>query len=502
MKTRRLLLLLIFIISIVAGTSIFGFYLLDLTPDRNTFTIEAGEMVPTDPDYYVSGSSFALERCHLDLSGVQSSKIGTYEASVHFGWNSFTFQIQIVDTTAPQVSQLDTPLYLATGRSYEVQDLVDEITDNSGDYTITMEDGSSPEDIIYNTVGPYSITFLVQDASGNQVSATVDFTVDTAPTISVGNDYYVALGTSIDPTSGANAQDAIDGDVNDSLVTSIDKKYLTTPGSYSIEYTATDSNGLQTTASVGVTVTSKHDLEELIGSRTISRKEYRILGVDNLYDSGVSSSLDITAETNYLLPVAVHLYAPINSYSWAEGSGFIIDIDEEYLYICTCKHVTENADIWTAYFYDGTKAETDLIYESSSDDIAIAAIPLDEISDDTLTNLMTVHINLSYWGTLSTNRTGLFMNILGENGLEYTQVGNLINVNATTPAMTGTYTQYQVTTVAGNSGSGLFDGYGNLMGMVKFITLENDVVTGNYAVRLPDIVENYEELTGNNLYTY
>lgn len=70
--------------------------------------------------------------------------------------------------------------------------------------------------------------------------------------------------------------------------------------------------------------------------------------------------------------------------SESSGSGIIISKDDKNLYIATNNHVVQGAKGLTVQFSDDSTAEATVRGTASSNDLAVVAVPLSEISEDTL----------------------------------------------------------------------------------------------------------------------
>ncbi|HZG52510.1 MAG TPA: PxKF domain-containing protein, partial [Pyrinomonadaceae bacterium] len=104
-----------------------------------------------------------------------------------------------------------------------------------------------------DTVGSYTLTYTVRDASGNVATAqrTVNVVDTTAPVITINGDQPAIVECHTSYTdAGATAYDACGGSVPVSVSGSVD---VNTPGAYTITYTATDgANSRTATRTVNV----------------------------------------------------------------------------------------------------------------------------------------------------------------------------------------------------------------------------------------------------------
>ena len=127
-------------------------------------------------------------------------------------------------------------------------------TDNYNNDVTSSITASSTVDS--NTIGSYTVTYTVSDASGNQATAvrTVIVVDSTPPTIALigSNPVSVEAGSSY-TDAGATATDAYDGDLSSSITTTSDVD-VNTVGTYTVTYTVSDSSANSATASRTVNV--------------------------------------------------------------------------------------------------------------------------------------------------------------------------------------------------------------------------------------------------------
>lgn len=101
--------------------------------------------------------------------------------------------------------------------------------------------------------------------------------------------------------------------------------------------------------------------------------------------------------------------------SESAGSGIIVGSNDEELLICTNNHVVEGANTLTVTFVDEESYEALVKGTDPSNDLAVVAVPLDEISDDTRNQ-----IKVARTGDSETMRVGEQVVAIG-NALGYGQ---------------------------------------------------------------------------------
>jgi hypothetical protein len=148
-----------------------------------------------------------------------------------------TRTVNVVDTTDPTLTlNGDSPLTVECHAAFTDPGVI--ATDTcAGDLTSAVQVSGTVDP---NTVGTYTLTYTVSDASGNDatVTRTVNVVDTTAPVISINGNSTVTVECHTPYTdAGATANDACGGSVPVNSSGSVD---VDTPGTYTITYTATD----------------------------------------------------------------------------------------------------------------------------------------------------------------------------------------------------------------------------------------------------------------------
>ena len=170
-KLTYFFVILVFIV--IAGL---GYYFIFV---RNNFTlrertVEAGEKLNTKVSYYVRGKGINSNKVKLNLSKVNTNKVGKYKYTASYYGKVKTSYISVEDTKAPvfktkelSVEEGDTSFYL-------------------GDFLTKCDDASKPCLVNYknkrdedkvNKVGTYKITIVVSDVYNNEKTAKVTLNV-------------------------------------------------------------------------------------------------------------------------------------------------------------------------------------------------------------------------------------------------------------------------------------------------------------------------------------
>ena len=193
------------------------------------------------------------------VNNVDVNTLGSYTVTYSVSDSSsnaasvVTRTVNVVDQTAPTITILgDNPATIEAGSTYT--DAGATATDNYNNDVTSSITASSTVDS--NTIGSYTVTYTVSDASGNQATAvrTVIVEDSTPPTIAlIGSNPVTVEAGSTYTDAGATATDSYDGDLTSSITTTSDVD-VNTVGTYTVTYTVSDSSANSATASRTVNV--------------------------------------------------------------------------------------------------------------------------------------------------------------------------------------------------------------------------------------------------------
>lgn len=206
--------------------------------------------------------------------------------------------------------------------------------------------------------------------------------------------------------------------------------------------------------------------------------------------SGEKSDLSAVAES--VLPSIVSITGTfqISGYGYfgestgeseGSGSGIIVGKDDSYIYIATNNHVIEDATSLAVGFCDDTSAEAEVKGTDADADLAVVAVKLSNINDDTLDEIKIITM-----GDSDKLEVGEQAVAIG-NALGYGQsvTGGYISalnreVQLTDKTMTLIQTDAAIN--PGNSGGALLDGDGRLVG-INTVKYSSEEVEGmGYAI--------------------
>lgn len=215
---------------------------------QDTVTIELGEELPEEQDYYVISNENAVKNTTLDFSAVALKKAGSYEAAACYKDKIFPFTVVVQDTTKPTVKLAnDGKFELIEGGSLSGQEVVADAEDLSGIASIVFSDNVTVNKkeknmlaaikLTYEKEGNYTNTCTVTDENGNAATADISIHVkaDYTNHVTGFQDWMIEAGsTGIDFLSGITPDDRIL-----SVEPDMETVDLTAPGEYQLAYNIT-----------------------------------------------------------------------------------------------------------------------------------------------------------------------------------------------------------------------------------------------------------------------
>lgn len=482
-----------------------------VTPICEGYTLELGQEVSQDPFDYLEGYDFIVERIRVDASAVNLKQPGTYQVSCTHGRKVFTYEIVIQDTIAPELTIQEKDFIFLRGRQYTVYDLVESATDLSGQVDVTLvQDDRERMDLVYKQNGQYEVTVKAADASGNETLQQVPVIVDTPPEISGMREYYLATGYEQSQetlATGIVAEDETDGDLTAAVVIDTSGVDWNIAGAYQVAYTVEDQYGFEASSYADVYVMERDALQEEIDTHRINRFDFVIDGAYNIYDAGYYEEDDVDFIREQMEPAFLRIRKSANAY----GSGFILEITDTQIVICTNRHVVGSNKKADIYFHEGSHAVATVVDRDSDIDIALLTVELADINEELLDTLMTVHVDTEYWKSLDNEADiSVCMRTINDNGkvwrdregtLRYKEnsYGDVLAVMD----KRGLMTVVDMSLYNGCSGSAILDGHGNLICMATLILkqrVNGSWIRTNCGVTLPKILSFYEETMGKSLY--
>ena len=468
-------------------------------------TYELGDTVSVAPSSYITGQEWSVNLAKVDASELDETKVGEYTIYISHAWQEFECHVSIEDTTPPELEVIKDTVYLAEGESYSAEKFVESVSDKGEISRLTVDNKS---DVSFSATGDYEIIVGAEDNSGNTSVKRVWVTVDTPPSIIGIKPIYISLNEPFDPALGVSASDEVDGDVTDGMLVDMSKANLSEPGEYEVVYEATDSYGLEGKATGLITVCTPLELQEKINQHLINDDTSHIYGALNIHDAGYYEEDNIGYILEVMEPCIVYLRFPFSN-GYSEGSGFIIDMDDESVTICTNAHVAKGAtgSDDTCTFYDGTRTHVYRYGDMDEEgDVAFLKVNRSDLDEYLWEELRTVHINNGYWTGLSQNPDipiG-FRTIRMDGSVKADKTGVMLQKEGYCDierARNWVMSEVTCENFPGSSGSAVFDGHGNLVAMVRAQSIIGGK-TQYWCVTFRQIADWYMKVMGKPVYYY
>ena len=189
----------------------------------------------------------------------------------------------------------------------------------------------------------------------------------------------------------------------------------------------------------------------------------------------------------------------------SQGSGIIIGKNDSELLMVTNNHVVEGADTLSVCFIDNKVYEANVKGTDAENDLAVIAVPLDSISDDTMSQIAVASIGdsdslkvgeqvvaignaLGYGQSVTTGIVSAVNRALSNNSSD-TQDSN----SSSDDSSSATYIQTDAAINPGNSGSALLNMNGEVIGINSAKLASTEVEGMGYAIpisRVSDIIDN------------
>lgn len=189
----------------------------------------------------------------------------------------------------------------------------------------------------------------------------------------------------------------------------------------------------------------------------------------------------------------------------SQGSGIIIGKNDTELLMVTNNHVVEGADTLSVCFIDNQVYEANVKGTDAENDLAVIAVPLDSISDDTMSQIAVASIGdsdslkvgeqvvaignaLGYGQSVTTGIVSAVNRALSNNSSD-TQDSN----SSSDDSSSATYIQTDAAINPGNSGGALLNMNGEVIGINSAKLASTEVEGMGYAIpisRVSDIIDN------------
>lgn len=149
----------------------------DNSPDavievQDSISVEINGDLPDNTDFFSELQNVKEDDIDVDYSGVDMSKLGSYDVTITVNNHEYTSTLNVIDETAPELTTKD--LTINIGQTYNAEDFVDTCTDNSGEECVIEfyengrdQDGNLIEYGSYLAEGTYQIQIIASDSSEN-----------------------------------------------------------------------------------------------------------------------------------------------------------------------------------------------------------------------------------------------------------------------------------------------------------------------------------------------
>ena len=183
------------------------------------------------------------------------------------------------------------------------------------------------------------------------------------------------------------------------------------------------------------------------------------------------------------------------------GTGIIIGQNDSELLIVTNNHVVEGSNTLTVTFNDEASVEANIKGTNADYDVAVIAVPLEDISDDTMESISVATLGDST--ELKVGEPAIAIgNALGYGQSVTTGVISALNRSvSTTDSQTGQTTESSVKLIQtdaainpGNSGGALVNANGEVVGINSSKLVSDSVEGVGYAIPISDVSDLIEQL--------
>ena len=169
--------------------------------------------------------------------------------------------------------------------------------------------------------------------------------------------------------------------------------------------------------------------------------------------------------------------------SESAGSGIIISQNDSELLVVTNNHVVEGSDTLTVTFNDGNSVEAQIKGTDSARDLAVVAVPLDKISDDTMNAIKVATLGDS--DSLKVGEPAIAIGTALGYGQSVT-TGIVSATGRTIDGFDGEYIQTDAAINPGNSGGALLNANGEVIG-INSAKINSSAVEGmGFAIPISD----------------
>ena len=265
----------------------------------------------------------------------------------------------------------------------------------------------------------------------------------------------------------------------------------------------------------GVMFGVNHVATDYFGTETASTESTVKIGRDNdsiketVLAPTKSSNMDVSSIVDSAMPSVVSIYgkAEVTADTWlgrqsyeqqSSGSGIIVGKSDSELLVVTNNHVIENTDSLEVEFTDGTKAAALVKGGDSGNDVAVVAVQLSDLSEDTLDKISVADI-----GDSESLKVGQGVVAIG-NALGYGQSVTVGYISAldreiqTKDGVTRNLLQTDAAINPGNSGGALLNMQGKVIGINSAKYSDTEVEGMGYAIPISTVKDLIEDFSNKD----
>lgn len=177
----------------------------------------------------------------------------------------------------------------------------------------------------------------------------------------------------------------------------------------------------------------------------------------------------------------------------SQGSGIIIGQNDSELLIATNNHVVEGADTLSVCFADDNACEATVKGTDSDNDLAVIAVKLSDISDDTMSKIKIAEIGDSNQLQVGEQVVAIG-NALGYGQSVTTGIVSAVNRQLEDSNSENGFIQTDAAINPGNSGGALLNMQGQVIGINSAKLASTEVEGMGYAISMNDAYDTIEEL--------
>lgn len=273
--------------------------------------------------------------------------------------------------------------------------------------------------------------------------------------------------------------------------------------------------GSRTAASTTTTQTTSNSSLLKAAATSSGSASTGTLDVSTIAKNAMPSIVSITNKSvqevqNYFSMFGYGAQTPQTEETTSCGSGIIIGKNDTELLIVTNNHVVDGADTLSVSFVNNQVCEANIKGTDSDNDLAVIAVPLSEIPDDTMNSIAiatmgdsdSVHVGeqvvaignaLGYGQSVTTGIISAANRVIDGNSSSAGGTDGTASDSASNDTTGKTYLQTDAAINPGNSGGALLNMNGEVIGINSAKLASTEVEGMGYAIpvsRVSDIIEN------------